>query len=272
MGGAFTAVADDSNAPAYNIAGISELEKAEVTFMSAKVFSGLDGLDMSADYLAFVYPISKKVGSLSLGWTYFGDTGLRREDSVNLGYARELDDLIGKLDWMSLMAGINLKYLRQEVRYKGDTLNKSAFAFDIGLLARFKYGISLGYSGRYFNRPDIGFKSEDRIKQTNVLGLSYYSEELPLLKIPYFTIALDYEMREGDNNLLMGAESRVIDGNLSLRLGGWKEQLNFGVGYGLDFGKEEGKSRLMIDYTFGLPLEIQDSTGHHFVSLTFRFP
>ena len=272
MGGAFVSVSDDANAPAYNIAGTGEMEKAEITFMSAKIFSGLDGLDMSTDYFAFVYPISRKAGSISVGWSYFGDAGLRREDSVNLGYARELDDVIGELDWMSLMAGVNLRYLRQEVRYKGDTLDKSAFAFDIGILARFKYGISVGYSGRYFNRPDIGFKSEDRIKQTNVIGLSYYSEELPLLKIPYFTIAMDYEMREGENNLLLGAESLVLNGDLALRMGGWREQLNFGVGYGFDFGKEESKSRLTIDYTFGLPLEIQDSTGNHFVSLTFRFP
>lgn len=272
MGGAFTAVSEDVNAPAYNIAGIGEMEKAEVTFMSAKVFSGLDGFDMSADYLAFVYPVSKEIGSLSLSWSYFGDTGLRREDSVSMGYARELDDLIGENEWVSIMAGLNFRYLSQEVLYRGSLLKKAAFAFDIGILARLKYGISIGYSGRYFNRPDIGFKVEDRVKQTNVIGGSYYTEEIPFLNIPYFTFAVDYEMREGENTLLIGAESRVIDGKLSLRMGGWKEQLNFGAGYGFDFGKEGSKSRLMIDYAFGLPLEIQDSTGNHFVSLTYRFP
>ncbi len=271
MGGAFTAVSDDVNAPIYNIAGIAGMEKPEATVMSAKIFSGLDGLDMSTDYIGGVYPISRQIGSISLNWSYYGDTGLRREDSVNLGYARTLNDII-KVDWMDFMAGINLRYLSQEARYNGSDLNKSAFAFDLGLLARFKYGISVGFSGKYFNKPDIGFKTEDRIKQTNVLGAAYYNEKLPLLGIPYFTFAMDYEMREGDNTLIMGMESKVIDGNLALRAGGWAEQINFGIGYGFDFGKDDKKSRLMIDYAFGLPLQVQETSGSHFISLSFRFP
>ena len=272
MGGAFTAVADDVQSPIYNIAGIGGMKKAEATFMSAKLFSGLDGFDMSTDYLGFVYPISKEAGSVSINWSYFGDTGLRREDSVNMGYARSLDDVFDS-DWVSLMAGLNLRYMRQEVKYKGSDLSRAAFAFDVGFLARFEYGISAGFSGRYVNKPDIGFKMEDKVKPTSVFGLSYFNEDLPLLGIPYFTAALDYEMREGDNTLIFGVESRVIDGNLSLRAGGWMEQINFGLGYGIDFGRAEKKSRLMIDYAFGLPIGgIKESTGSHFLSLTFRFP
>ena len=273
MGGAFTAVADDVQSPIYNIAGIGGMKKAEVTFMSAKLFSGLDGFDMSTDYFGFVYPVNEEVGSFSINWSYFGDVGLRREDSVSVGYGRSLDDLLDS-DWVSLMAGANFRYMRQEVKERFN-LSRSAFAFDVGFLARFKYGISAGFSGRYFNKPDIGFGlvGKDKVKPTNVLGLSYYNEDLPLLGIPYFTAAIDYEMREGDNILILGLESRVIDGNLSLRAGGWKEQLNFGLGYGIDFGNPGKESRLMIDYAFGLPIGgIKESTGSHFLSLTFRFP
>ncbi|MCL2145256.1 MAG: hypothetical protein FWH43_07200 [Endomicrobia bacterium] len=268
MGGAFTAVADDVEAPIYNISGMADMEKAEIMFMSAKLFSGLDGLDMSTDYLGFAYPVSEKIGTFSINWSYFGDAGLRREDSVSLGYARTLDDILD-FDWVNLLAGLNFRYLRHEARYNGSDLSKEAFAFDIGLLASFKYGISIGYSGRYFNRPDIGFKQKDEIKQTNVVGIAYYSEELPLIGIPRFTAAVDYEMREGDNHLIFGIESKIIEGNLALRAGGWEEQINFGTGYGFDFGN---RSRLSIDYAFGLPLKIQETTGSHFLSLTFRFP
>jgi hypothetical protein len=271
MGSAFSAVADDASAAAYNIAGSGEMKRGEVTAMSARIFSGLEGLDMSTGYFAGVYPMGV-YGNISAGWSYFGDTGLNREDSVSVGYAREMDDLIGN-EIVSLMAGVNVRYLSRNTRYKGETLTQSGAAVDIGLLARFKYGISIGYSGRYLNGPDMGYRQQDKVYKTNVIGISYYSEELAYVKIPYFTIALDYEMRKMKDTLLIGMESRVIKGRLALRCGGWAEQINFGTGYYIYFGEGEGdeRGRLSIDYAFGLPLEVQDSTGSHFFGLTYRF-
>ncbi|MCL1972029.1 MAG: hypothetical protein FWG57_04430, partial [Endomicrobia bacterium] len=102
-----------------------------------------------------------------------------------------------------------------------------------------------------------------------VIGAAYYREELPIVRIPKFTVAADYEMRSGDEDLLkIGMESKVIEGTLALRIGGWKEQINFGTGYEIKFGEYA----LIIDYAFGLPLEVQESTGSHFLSLIFRFP
>ena len=273
MGGAFTAVADDANAPVYNIAGTAILEQPEVTVTSAKLFTGLEGLDMGSDYVGIVYPISEQLGSVSIAWALFGDTGLRREDTINIGYARTLNDL-NIWDRMDLSVGVALKYVRQEVNFGhsasgGSKDSKDGITCDIGILAMFPYGISAGFSSKYMTRPDVGFFSEDRVPAMNVIGVAYYSEELPIVKIPKFTLAADYEIRSGDKDLLkIGAESRVIKGALSLRLGGWREQINFGTGYEIKFGE----SALMIDYAFGLPLEVQESTGSHFLSLTFRLP
>ena len=273
MGGAFTAVADDANAPMYNVAGTAILSKPEATVTSAKLFTGVEGIDMSADYIGFVYPISKELGSLSIAWSYYGDTGIRREDTVNIGYARTLNDL-GIWDEMDLSVGIAGKYVRQEVDFSessfgGGKDSKDGITMDMGILARFPYGISFGFSSKYITRPDVGFFSEDKVPSMNVIGLAYYNEEIPLIKIPKFTIACDYEIRSGDEDVIkIGAESKVIDGSLSLRLGGWKEQINFGAGYAINFGE----SKLMIDYAFGLPIDVQETTGSHFFSLTFRFP
>ncbi|MCL2389975.1 MAG: hypothetical protein FWD54_00870 [Endomicrobia bacterium] len=268
MGGAFTAVSDDVNAPGYNIAGIAGMESPEVTAMSAKLFSGLDGLDMSAQYIEGVYPISKKAGSVALGWSHFGDAGLRSEDMVNLGYANN----VYKNDWIKLLLGANLKYLRQAVMYMGDDLSNSAFGIDLGVLARFKHGISVGYSGKYLNSPDIGLKDTDNVPRTNTVGLAYYNEKLPYLDIPHFTVAMDYEIRDSENTLMLGMESRLINDTLAVRAGGWSEQLNFGLGYKLKFGKDEkNNSALSIDYALGLPLKVQDTIGSHFFSLSYRF-
>jgi hypothetical protein len=273
MGGAFTAVADDANAPMYNVAGTATLEKAEATVTSSKLFTGIEGVDMSADYIGVVYPISDMIGSVSLAWSYFGDTGIRREDTVNLGYARTLNDL-GIWDKMDLSIGIAGKYVRQEVDFSesqsgGGKESKDGVTMDMGILAKFPYGISFGFSSKYMTRPDVGFFSEDKIPAMNVIGLAYYSEELPLIRIPKFTIAADYEIRSGDDDIFkIGAESKVLDGSLALRLGGWREQINFGAGYAVNFGE----AKLMIDYAFGLPIDVQETTGSHFLSLSFRFP
>ena len=39
MGGAFTSIADDANAPLYNIAGIANVSKREVTLMGSRLFA-----------------------------------------------------------------------------------------------------------------------------------------------------------------------------------------------------------------------------------------
>src|SRR5207302_9163172 len=41
MGGAFTAIADDSNAPLYNPAGLVQVQWNEVSAMYSRLFSGL---------------------------------------------------------------------------------------------------------------------------------------------------------------------------------------------------------------------------------------
>lgn len=277
MGGAYTAVSDDADAAAYNVAGIAQLDKPEITFTSVRLFSGLDGFDIGTDYLGGVYPISEKYGSVSAGWAFVGDAGLRREDSVNIGYARTLDDLIGliaEIDWMSVYAGVNFRYLRTETKsvthngaLLGD-LSNSAFAFDAGLLLKFKYGISFGYSGKYLNAPAIGYKFEDSVKPTNIFGLAYYAEELPILGIPHFTIALDYQIRDEDNMFMGGIESIILNERLALRAGGWEDQINFGLGYYFDFLG----TNLTVNYAFGLPLGIQSSAGSHFLSINVRLP
>jgi hypothetical protein len=273
MGGAFTAVADDASAILYNIAGTAWMEKAEIVLTSAKLFTGMEGVDMGIEYIGMVYPISEKWGSVSVAWSLFGNTGLSREDTINIGYARSLNDL-GIWEKMDISVGVVGKYVRQEVDFGeseggGGKEGRDGVTVDMGILARFEYGISAGISSKYMTRPDVGFSINDKIPSMNVIGLGYYNEELPVIRIPKFTIAADYEMRSGDENRLkIGMESKVIEGRLALRLGGWSEMINIGAGYEIEFGEAEIK----IDYTFALPIEIQENTGSHFLSLSFVFP
>lgn len=274
MGGAFTAVANDSNAPLYNIAGIANATQKEVTLMGSRLFTGLEGVEIGANYFGFIYPVSDKIGSLSLAWSSLFTPGLARYDTYNIGYARQLNDVLNlDADIVNLSAGLNLKYLRQEINFDDDWYggladSKGGVTADAGFLAQFKNGISLGYSSKYITTPDIGFVSEDKVSNANVIGLSYYNELLPALKIPYFTAAVDIIFLDNETNFKVGLESYVVDGALAVRLGGRKEAFDLGFGYEFTFVNE---TKLIIDYALELPLEIQESMGSHFVSVSLRF-
>ena len=272
MGGAFTAVVNDANAPLYNIAGIANCAQKEVTLMGSRLFAGLDGVEISANYLGFVYPISEEWGSASFAWSSLGTPGLARYDTFNLGYARKLNDLINvDTDFVSLSAGLNIKYLREEINFEDDedlSESKGAVTGDIGLLATFENGLRLGFSSKYLLPADIGYVEEDNVSNMNVLGIGYFSELLPFVKIPTFTADLDIIFIDGETKFRLGLESYVLDNKLAIRLGGREEAFNIGFGYEFSFLND---STLVIDYALELPFEVEESYGSHFIALSFRF-
>ncbi len=93
MGGAYTAVSDDSGGILYNPAGIVQAENYELNFMYAKLFTGLDAVDLGLNYGAFIIP-TKIMGTFGLNWANFIAADLYREDTVTITYARNLNELI----------------------------------------------------------------------------------------------------------------------------------------------------------------------------------
>src|SRR5471030_2119092 len=98
MGGAFTAIADDSSAPMYNPAGVVQVQWFELSAMYSQLFSGLtlysgnsttggDTVHLDQSFLSYVSKPSA-FGSFGLSWTNFNTTDLYREDTVTLSYAR----------------------------------------------------------------------------------------------------------------------------------------------------------------------------------------
>jgi hypothetical protein len=273
MGGAFTAVVNDANAPLYNIAGIANCAQREVTLMGSRLFTGLDGVEISTNYLGAVYPISEEWGAVSFAWSSLGVPALTRYDTFNLGYARKLNDVTGiDSDIVNLSAGLNVKYLRQEHNFgEGDddiSDSKGAVTGDIGLLATFENGLRVGFSSKYLLPADIGYEEKDEVSNMNVLGIGYFSELLPYVKIPTFTADLDIIFIDGETKFRLGVESYVLDNKLAIRLGGREEAFDIGFGYEFTFLND---STLIVDYALELPFEIEESYGSHFIALSFRF-
>lgn len=274
MGGAFTAVADDANTPLYNIAGIANISQQEVTLMGSRLFARIEGVEIGTNYLGYICPIGEQYGAVSFAWSSLSTPGLRREDTFNLGYARGINDIV-RLDeeTVFLSVGVNMKYLVQEVNLGDEnkdvpSSSRGAFTADIGILAWFSNGIGIGYSNKYLVPADIGYEEKDEVRNVNVIGLSYYSEELPYIKIPYFTIATDVIFRDNEITIRAGLESCFFDKKLAIRLGGREEAYDIGFGYEFDFLNE---SKLAINYAFEMPVKVEESYGSHFFSLSFRF-
>ncbi|MBR3654975.1 MAG: hypothetical protein IKN62_06060 [Elusimicrobia bacterium] len=273
MGGAFTAVANDANAPLYNIAGIANCGQKEITLMGSRLFAGLDGVEIAANYLGAVYPVTEEWGSVSFAWSSLGTPALARYDTFNLGYARKVNDLLEvDEEFVMLSAGLNLKYLRQEINFdeedKDLSDSKGAVTCDIGLLATFENGLRLGFSSKYLTSPDMGYEEKDSVKNMTVFGIGYFSELLPYVNIPTFTADLDLILIDGETKFRLGLESYVLDDKLGIRLGGREEAVNIGFGYEFVFANE---ATLIVDYAFELPFEIEESYGSHFIALSFRF-
>src|SRR5205823_6558358 len=117
--GAYTALADDSNSPAYNPAGISLMTQSEITFMYARLFNGVNfytGEDTSRlglGYFSYAPRIKDKAyGSYAISWTNFAATNLYREDTFSLTVADSYQfDSLHTAPIFSY--GANLKFLRR---------------------------------------------------------------------------------------------------------------------------------------------------------------
>jgi hypothetical protein len=281
MGGAFTAISDDSSAALYNPAGIVQVQWNELTATYADLFSGLDvyaGEDttnLTQSFFAFTSRPIPKIGSFELSWASFNSSHLYREDTVALTYARNLGDFFPVLD-NTLALGVNLKYLRRSVSLDSFTIDDPVFAggdsadgqtVDLGVLYHPSEGMlagwRLGASVLNLTSPDVGFQVEDRVPTEGRLGIAYQSKDRPWL-VP----ALDITRRGRETGIFGGMESWLFKNTLGLRGGANKDEGSAGLSYFQMLGKRFG---IRIDYAFTIPFYVEESGGSHRMALTLYF-
>jgi hypothetical protein len=272
MGGAFTAIANDSNAPLFNAAGLAQLSQREATFMSSKLFTGLDGVDVGLNYLSYIQPVDARTGNFAFTWAALSSASLYREDTGSISYGRYLGN-------STLAGGLSLKFLRHEytldARSADDPVfsngaTKNAVTADIGLLANIPdSGFSVGFAARNITSPDVGLKTADLLPLETVIGLAYYRDRMPYVRLPGCTVALDLVNRDKNVDYRLGAESWFFDGSFAVRAGGNSEELTLGLGYELNILKG---TKLVIDYAFAWPLQIDETSGSHRIGVTLRLP
>ena len=285
MGGAFTAIADDSNAPLYNPAGIVQVQWNEMSAMYSQLFSGLtlysgnsttggDITHLDQSFLSYVSRPSR-FGSFGISYTNFNATHLYREDTVNLTFAHYLGDIIPVLD-NSVSVGVNAKYLRHSFSLDAATFNDpvfqggtsaSAMTADIGILWKPEEGSlegwRVGLTGQNLTQPNVGFQTVDRVPFEGRLGFAYQSKQMPWL-VP----ALDLTRRDGQTGVNGGLESWLFNDSLGLRAGANNNEGSAGVSYYQSLSKKAG---FRVDYSFTAPFYVEDSAGSHRLQVTVYF-
>ncbi len=290
MGGAFVAIADDSNAPLWNPAGIDQIKRYEASFMYARLFTGLklyageDTTTLGLNYFSFIFP-TQRMGTFGFSWANFNSTGLYKENTFSLSYGRKINDFAPHLVPIVFL-GLNLKYLSHGYSLDDRTVDDPVFkdgdsagaiAVDFGALIKPQKDspISIGLSLKNINQPDVGldssdYKLKDKVPLEVKAGVAYRGNGYRMfnfLNIEGFTPALDFTYRDEDLNYHLGMETRFSP-VFTFRMGYNLQEITMGMGLNHLMGEVFG---LQFDYAFILPLEVEETSGTHRVSLGVHF-
>lgn len=269
MGNAFTGVADDANALAYNPAGLGMIWGWQGSAMGGMIQPGLyTGEIISDAYGSFVYPL-EAIGTFGVGMHDKSRGGDYGEDTFIVGFGRELIE--------GLSVGINAKGLLLRV---GEDFQealdisgtKFAPSLDVGLLYMiYEVGpgdLSIGLAGQNVIPANIGFSEDENVPLAARVGLGYMTE--------FFTGAVDvsYRNEELQQNIKahLGLETWLLEGALGLR-GGAEVATGSSVSItpcvGLGYRLLEMTPNIQIDYAFVYPIDgVAGTFGSHRVSVS----
>jgi hypothetical protein len=186
MGGAFAAIADDSNAVYWNPAGMVQVNQQQAMFMHG-VYGSVS--DVNFDYLSYVYPM--KDWALGLGWSQAGTT---LEEGAEATTSRMSEDMY------YLAVGVNPALFGNDILSVGATLKRlqvsskvsdsSGVGFDAGALLR-----PVPWLQAAFTMRNLGSNVGDESLKPNLrfgLGSRLFTDRLRL--------AADLSSEEGDGD------------------------------------------------------------------------
>ena len=245
MGGAYTALADDSSAVYWNPAGLARLEKREVSVSHAEL-----GLGTREDFLAYAHPTGR--GTIAAAMTYLSQGAIGGRDVTGrpTGDFQASDAAFAgaygvKTDYADL--GASVKYLRSHIA----SSEAQGVAADLGARRSFD-GVGPGklVVGAALRNMGPGLKYENQRNDLplRLAGGAAYSFS------PGRTLAFEVQSapRGGGADGGFGGELKVMEGAL-LRLG-WStksaapEGSGFDAARGLTVGLGLERAGFVFDY------------------------
>jgi len=292
MGGAWTAICDNADAPLWNPAGGAQIVQTDkyyyASFIYERPFAGLelksgqnDSTSLYNNAVSVIMPAH--YGSLGIAFTNFNTSNLYKESVYLLNYAVQIEKFL-RMPFKAY-CGINLKVLNHGYSLDQRTLadpvfadknKKSAISFDAGLLFMPITNMKMGFVLKDITQPDVGLKTEDKIPMELRLGTSFKKEKIHFLNIEDILFSIDFSYRnqkwgksENKINIYLGAESWFFKKLFSLRFGGNYSQISTGFGFKLN--EVLWVRRLVLNYAFVWPIYVEGNAYTHKVSIDFCF-
>lgn len=220
LGGAFTSLANNSNAVYYNPAGISQIPFREVSIFYSPAPFGLK--ELANGSVNYVEPT--KFGTIGLSAKTYG-FDLYKEITVTATYSNNYKKKI--------FYGANINYYNLKIQNYGSA---STFGVDIGGLAYLTDFLRWGFAAFNLNRPKIGTQ-DDKLPQVYRTGVSIQPR-----KELNFVLDVEKDTRY-TTSVKAGVEYSLYD-MIDLRAGIGTEPTKFSGGVGLYYSIFE------IDYGF----------------------
>ena len=220
LGGAFTSLANNSNAVYYNPAGISQIPFREVSVFYSPAPFGLK--ELANGSVNYVEPT--KFGVFGLSAKTYGFE-LYKEITVTATYSNNYKKKI--------FYGANINYYNLKIQNYGSA---STFGVDIGGLAYLTDFLRWGFAAFNLNRPKIGTQ-DDKLPQVYRTGISIQPR-----KELNFVLDVEKDTRY-TASVKAGIEYSLYD-MIDLRAGIGTEPTKFSGGVGLYYSIFE------IDYGF----------------------
>ena len=280
MGGAFTAIGDESDALLVNPASIANLKPEaesgrstqQVSATIARLHAGLsDETSITQNLISYAYSHPAR-GALGLLWKRLDAGSLYFENYLLVGLSKSYN--FGSEDKRRILLGAGLKLLNWDtaptVGADGlvveDLPGRSRLAFDVGMIFRPSPNIPIALSLQNFNTPNIASSdsvSPESLARQVMLGIGIIANNA--------TWGMDLVFRESEVNVKVGIESQFYEENLTLRGGFRLENLAWGANLTLGGGYRPFRS-LRIDYGFLFPIGgIRDTSGSHRFSIVYDF-
>ncbi|MBU1077204.1 MAG: hypothetical protein KKH98_07925 [Spirochaetes bacterium] len=280
LSGAFCGIADDVTAIYYNPAGLGQLEEHQVFLSIISLYHNLDDSIYNGSLNGALY--TPHAGVLALGWHGLF-TGLYQENVFDLSYGLR----VAEFSHHTFYAGMNIKVLYKRYTENGytqfdpvfsDSLSKTGFSVDMGLLYRFHRSVNFGFSLFNLNQPDMGLNETSKVPLVCNIGSAFDLSYLRILNnigwLDRLNVILGVEIREKEYRIspaleLLFLEKLSVLGGMSLGERDFK-QVSFGLGF---IKKLDKKMSIAINYSFVYYLNgaHQYTYGNHYIELGFKF-
>lgn len=226
MGSAFVSVADDANAVYWNPAGMTQLERFEITGCRTMLYAVEE---LSNDYISAVYNRSR-YGAFGVSWVRLDLEDIYNENTINFAYARRMP----VLDGLSIGASLKLLMLAapgyeryNDPAYRGRVIEPG---IDIGVHYRPKRAWAIGAVVYNINEPELQLlettRRPDPVYRDYAVGASYIFRRLLL-------VTFDLRTRYGELSNTVGRLGSEIWFFNAVALRGGFEQERMTAGLGL---------------------------------------